>query len=126
MTTCIASATPVRGGWTIAVIGLPVEVDPFHSATLSAARAAVAELAATVTGIPCDTGDIEVYVESVGELVGAVELARDARARATAHEYATLLRAARAMIAQGLSEADAGELLGVDVFTLGLMANSSP
>ncbi|GAB0103099.1 hypothetical protein JMUB6875_20710 [Nocardia sp. JMUB6875] len=126
MIRCIASATPVSDGWTITVIGLPVDVDPFHAATLSAARTAVAELAASVTGIPCGTEEIEMYVESVGDLVGAVEMARAARARAAAHEQATLLRAARRMIAQGLSEADTAELLGADVSTLALMANSTP
>lgn len=126
MTRCIASATPVSDGWAIDVIGLPIEVGPLHAATLSAARTAVAELAGAVTGTPCDTADIELYVESVGGLVGAVEQTRLARDRAAAHAHATLARAAREMLAQGLSEADTGELLGVDVFALDLLAYSSP
>ncbi|APA97141.1 hypothetical protein [Nocardia seriolae] len=126
MTTYIATATPVGDGWTVTVFGLPDDIDPFPAPTLTRARALVTELITAYTGSPPGTARFELYVESVADLVGDLEAARTARERAVACEESTLLHAAREMLARGLTSADVGELLSMDVNAIDHWVDSRP
>ncbi|GAA2461326.1 hypothetical protein GCM10010198_00650 [Nocardia seriolae] len=65
-------------------------------------------------------------MESVADLVGDLEAARTARERAVACEESTLLHAAREMLARGLTSADVGELLSMDVNAIDHWVDSRP
>jgi hypothetical protein len=63
--------------------------------------------------VPKSEVAIDLHVDEADELIAEVERARARRKEAAQEEQATLVRAARALVGRGLTQRDAGRLLGL-------------
>ena len=68
---------------------------------------------ATLLDVPKSEIEIDLHVNEADEVVAEVERARARRADAAREEQATLIRAARRLVEQGMTQRDAARLLGL-------------
>ena len=116
MTPTVYRATASRDGrwWAVEIHGFP----PNYAAVTQGRDLAEAETnARKATALLLDVRESEVeidlHVNEADELIAEVERARALRAEAAREEQATLVRAARRLVEQGMTQRDAARLLGL-------------
>lgn len=109
-------ATAVRDGrwWSVQIHGLPENYAGFtQGRDLDEARAMAREATALLLDVPEDEIAIDLHVDVADPLLDELAAARRAREEAAIAEQHMLARAARELTEKGISQRDAGRLLGI-------------
>jgi predicted RNase H-like HicB family nuclease len=113
-TTYRATATRSGKWWAVELHDLPPH---YFGATqgrdLEDAEFMAQDAVALMLEVPKSEVAIDLHVDEADELIAEVERARARRKEAAQEEQATLVRAARALVGRGLTQRDAGRLLGL-------------
>lgn len=116
MTTTVYRATATRDGrwWAVEIHGFP----PNYAAVtqgrdLAEAESNARKATALLLETPLSEIEIDLHVDEADELVAEVEQARARRKEAAREEQAILVRAARRLVDQGLTQRDTARLLGL-------------
>lgn len=115
-TPTVYRATATRDGrwWAVEIHGFP----PNYAAVtqgrdLAEAASNARKATALLLNVPADEIEIDLHVNGAEEVVAEVERARARRAEAAREEQATLVRAARRLVDQGLTQRDTARQLGL-------------
>jgi predicted RNase H-like HicB family nuclease len=116
MSPTVYRATATRDGrwWAVEIHGFP----PNYAAVtqgrdLAEAEANARKATALLLDVRASEVEIDLHVNEADELIAEVERARTRRAEAAREEQATLVRAARRLVEQGMTQRDAARLLGL-------------
>ena len=108
--------TAIRSGrwWAVELHDLPPNhVGYTQGRDLAEAGLMAQDAIATLLDVPKSEIEIDLHVNEADEVVAEVERARARRADAAREEQATLIRAARRLVEQGMTQRDAARLLGL-------------
>jgi hypothetical protein len=109
-----ATAVRDRRWWSVRVHGLPENYAGFTPGRdLDEAWAMAREATALLLDVPESEVDLDLHVEAADPLLDELAAARQAREAAAAAEQRTRARAARELTEKGISQRDAGRLLGI-------------
>jgi predicted RNase H-like HicB family nuclease len=116
MSPTVYRATATRDGrwWAVEIHGFP----PNYAAVTQGRDLAEAETnarkaTALLLDVPESAVEIDLHVNEADDVVAEVERARVRRKEAAREEQAILVRAARVLIEQGMTQRDAARLLGL-------------
>ena len=113
-TTYRATATRDGRWWAVELHDLPPKHFGFtQGRDLQDAERMARDAVATLLNVPESEVLIDLHVNEADEVVAEVERARARRAEAAREEQATLVRAARRLVEQGMTQRDAARLLGL-------------
>jgi predicted RNase H-like HicB family nuclease len=113
-TTYRATATRDGRWWAVELHDLPPNHFGFtQGRDLEDAQRMARDAVATLLNTPIAEIEIDLHVNEADEVVAEVERARARRKEAAREEQAVLVRAARKLVDQGLTQRDAARLLGL-------------
>ena len=113
-TTYRATATRDGRWWAVELHDLPPKhFGATQGRDLEDAKYMAQDAIATLLNVPKSEIAIDLHVNEADELISEVERARARRAEAARDEQATLVRAARHLVDQGIARRDAGRILGM-------------
>jgi predicted RNase H-like HicB family nuclease len=113
-TTYRATATRSGKWWSVEVHDLPPHYFGFtQGRDLADAHHMARDAIATLLDVPISDIEVDLRVNEADELIAEVERARARRREAAREEQATLVRAARQLVKQGMTQRDAARLLGL-------------
>jgi predicted RNase H-like HicB family nuclease len=113
MTVYDAYAERSDGWWAVEVADVGGRSVFTQGRTLLEAEAMAADAIASVLQVKAHTIDVNLHVRTAFQVLNDVASARQAREEASVSEQATLARAARALVSQGMSQRDAAKLLHI-------------
>jgi predicted XRE-type DNA-binding protein len=100
--------------WAVELHDLPPHYIGFtQGRDLADAERMAQDAVATLLDVPKTEIEIDLHVDEADEVIAEVERARTRRKEAAVAEQATLVRAARQLVRQGLTQRDAARLLGL-------------
>lgn len=112
-TTYRATATRSGRWWAVELLDLPPNHVGFTQGhDLADAQYMPRDAIATLFDVPLAQIEVDLHVSEADELIAEVERARARRREAAHEEQATLVRAARRLVDQGLTQRDTARLLG--------------
>jgi predicted RNase H-like HicB family nuclease len=113
-TTYRATATRDGRWWSVELHDLPPKhFGATQGRDLEDAKYMAQDAIALLLDVPKSEVEIDLHVNEADELIAEVERARARRAEAAHEEQATLVRAARRLVDQGMTQRDAARLLGL-------------
>lgn len=113
-TTYRATATRSGKWWAVEVHDLPPHHFGFtQGRDLEDAEFMAQDAVALMLDVPKSEVVIDLHVNEADEVIAEVERARARRKEAAVAEQATLVRAARTLVGRGMTQRDAGRLLGI-------------
>ena len=125
-TTYRATATRDGRWWAVELHDLPPKhFGATQGRDLEDAKLMAQDAIATLLDVPTSEIEIDLHVNEADELIAEVERARARRKEAVREEQATLVRAARRLVEQGMTQRDATRLLGLSFRRLRQLLKSS-